>query len=183
MSMFDLTGKVALVTGGSMGLGLTFTDVLAEHGADLAITARSADLLEENAKGLRERHGRTVTCHAGDVTNENDVRRVVAETIEQHGRIDILVNNAGISDLRGLPSEWSDHETFRRVVDVARGEADLCASRPDARIAGTRCARAFNEPETGRRSPGTRDQRCIVRGAHDPAKQEFPILRADRCLL
>ena len=118
MSMFDLTGKVALVTGGSMGLGLTFTDVLAEHGADIAITARSAELLEENAKGLRERHGRTVTCHAGDVTNENDVRRVVAETIEQHGRIDILVNNAGISDLRGLPSEWSDHETFRRVVDV-----------------------------------------------------------------
>ena len=118
MSMFDLTGKVALVTGGSMGLGLTFSDTLAEAGADVALTARSAELLEENAAGLRQRHGRKVTTHAGDVTSVDDVQRVVAETLEQHGRIDILVNNAGISDLRGLPSEWSDHETFRKVVDV-----------------------------------------------------------------
>jgi len=118
MSMFDLSGKVALVTGGSMGLGLTFSDVLAEAGADVALTARSEELLEENAAGLRARHGRSVTTHAGDVTVVDDVRRVVAEVLEQHGRIDVLVNNAGISDLRGLPSEWSDHETFRRVVDV-----------------------------------------------------------------
>ena len=118
MSMFDLTGKVALVTGGSMGFGLTFSDVLAEAGADVALTARSAELLEANAVGLRQRHGRKVTTHAGDVTVVEDVQRVIAETLEQHGRIDILVNNAGISDLRGLPSEWSDHETFRKVVEV-----------------------------------------------------------------
>ena len=117
-SMFDMKGKVALVTGGSMGLGLTFCDVLAEAGAEISITARSAELLEENAVGLRARHGSKVTCHAGDVTVVEDVQRVIAETIEAHGRIDVLVNNAGISDLRGLPSEWSDHETFRRVVDV-----------------------------------------------------------------
>jgi len=49
MRMFDLTGKVALVTGGSMGLGLTFSDTLAAAGADVALTARSTDLLEENA--------------------------------------------------------------------------------------------------------------------------------------
>lgn len=118
MGMFDLTGKVALVTGGSMGLGLTFSDVLAENGAEVSLTARSAELLEENAKGLRERHGRKVSFNAGDVTNVDDVRRVVAQTIKEHGRIDILVNNAGITDLRGLASEHSDHETFRRVVDV-----------------------------------------------------------------
>ena len=118
LSMFDLTGKVALVTGGSMGLGLTFCDVLAEAGADLAITARSGELLEQNAANLRERYGCKVTCHPGDVTVVEDVQRIVGEAIEQHGHVDILVNNAGISDLRGLPSEWSDHETFRRVVDV-----------------------------------------------------------------
>ncbi len=118
LSMFDLTGKVALVTGGSMGLGLTFCDVLVEAGADLAITARSAELLEQNAAGLRQRYGRKVTCHPGDVTVVEDVQRVVSEAVDQHGHVDILVNNAGISDLRGLPSEWSDHETFRRVVDV-----------------------------------------------------------------
>jgi NAD(P)-dependent dehydrogenase (short-subunit alcohol dehydrogenase family) len=117
-ALFDLSGKVALVTGGSMGLGLTFSDTLAEAGAEVALTARSAELLEDNARGLRERHGRRVTCHAGDVTEVADVQRVIAETLDQHGRIDILVNNAGISDLRGLPSEHSDHETFRRIVDV-----------------------------------------------------------------
>lgn len=53
--MFDLTGRVALVTGGSMGLGLTFSDPLAAAGADVALTARSTDLLEENEAGLRER--------------------------------------------------------------------------------------------------------------------------------
>lgn len=118
MSMFDLSGKVALVTGGSMGLGLTFSDVLAQNGADVALTARSQELLEENASGLRARHGRKVTCHAGDVTNVDDVQRVIKDTLAAHGRIDILVNNAGITDLRGLPSEWSDHDTFRHVVDV-----------------------------------------------------------------
>ncbi len=118
LSMFDLSGKVALVTGGSMGFGVTFADVLAEAGADVALTARSADLLEHNAADLAQRHGRKVTAHPGDVTSVDDVRRVVAETLEQHGRIDILVNNAGISDLRGLPSEHCDHETFRRVVEV-----------------------------------------------------------------
>jgi NAD(P)-dependent dehydrogenase (short-subunit alcohol dehydrogenase family) len=116
--MFDLTGKVALVTGGSMGLGMTFADVLAENGAEVSLTARSAELLEDNAVGLRERHGVKVSCHPGDVTVVEDVQRVIAETIAEHGRIDILINNAGISDLRGLPSEWSDHETFRKVVDV-----------------------------------------------------------------
>src|SRR5436190_10846221 len=99
MSMFDLTGKVALVTGGSMGLGLTFSDVLAEAGAEVSLTARSLELLDEHAERLRERHGGKVSTHAGDVTVIEDVQRVVAETLEQHGRIDILVNNAGISDL------------------------------------------------------------------------------------
>ncbi len=118
LDMFDLTGKVALVTGASMGLGTTFADVLAEAGASVAVTARSADLLEDTATGLRDRHGANVTVHPGDVTVVEDVQRVVHDTIDAHGRLDVLVNNAGISDLRGLPSEWSDHETFRRVVDV-----------------------------------------------------------------
>jgi gluconate 5-dehydrogenase len=116
--MFDLSGKVALVTGGSMGLGLTFSDTLAEAGADIALTARTEDLLEQNAAGLRERHGRRVSVHPADVTDADAVADVVAAVAAEHGRIDILVNNAGISDLRGLPSEHSDHETFRREVEV-----------------------------------------------------------------
>jgi gluconate 5-dehydrogenase len=118
LDLFDLSGRVALVTGASMGFGVTFADALAEAGADVAITARTADLLEKNAADISARRGRTVTAHPGDVTVVEDVQRVVAETLEQHGRIDILVNNAGISDLRGHPSEWCDHETFRKVVEV-----------------------------------------------------------------
>jgi gluconate 5-dehydrogenase len=56
--------------------------------------------------------------HPADVTDADAVAGVVASVVAEHGRIDVLVNNAGISDLRGLPSEHSDHETFRRVVEV-----------------------------------------------------------------
>src|SRR4051794_14107882 len=85
--MFDLTGKVALVTGGSMGLGLTFSDTLAAAGADIALTARSTELLEGNASGLRERHGREVSIHTADVTDADAVAAVVADVLAAHGRI------------------------------------------------------------------------------------------------
>ncbi|HEX9260457.1 MAG TPA: glucose 1-dehydrogenase, partial [Acidimicrobiales bacterium] len=116
--LFDLSGKVALITGASMGFGETFAHVLARAGADVALTARSADLLEQNAAAVASETGRRATAHPGDVTDPEAVAKVVADTLDAHGRIDILVNNAGISDLRGLPSEHSDHETFRRVVEV-----------------------------------------------------------------
>jgi len=115
---FDLSGRVALITGGSMGFGEVFAHVLARAGADVALTARSEDLLEKNAAAISAETGRRATAHPGDVTDPDAVARVVADTLEAHGRIDILVNNAGISDLRGLPAEHSDHETFRRVVEV-----------------------------------------------------------------
>jgi NAD(P)-dependent dehydrogenase (short-subunit alcohol dehydrogenase family) len=115
--MFDLTGKVALVTGASYGLGVEFAKALADAGADLALTARSGDLLEVTRKTIEDM-GRTATAYTGDVANADDVERVVSSALADHGRIDILVNNAGISDLRGLPSEHSDDETWRRVIDV-----------------------------------------------------------------
>jgi gluconate 5-dehydrogenase len=115
--MFDLSGKVALVTGASYGLGVTFADALAEAGADLALTARSGDLLEQTAKQLSER-GRTVSWYTGDVTVESDVDTVVTSALEDHGHIDILVNNAGVSDLRGLPSEHFDDEMFMQILQV-----------------------------------------------------------------
>jgi len=92
----SLKGKVALVTGGSYGLGVVWATALAESGADIALTARSADLLGQVASGLADT-GREVSIHPGDVTVEADVERVVAEAIERHGHIDILVNNAGIN--------------------------------------------------------------------------------------
>ena len=113
----DLTGKVALITGGSYGLGLVWAEALAEAGASLALTARSKDLLEANAAAFAAR-GIKATAHPGDVTKEEDVRRVVADALAAHGHIDILVNNAGVTDSTGKPSENVTIEDFRHDVEV-----------------------------------------------------------------
>ncbi len=115
--MFDLRGKSVLVTGASYGLGEAFALAFAEAGADLILTARSADLLQSVADACRA-HGVSVTAEPGDVTIEDDVRRVVATGVAERGRIDVLVNNAGVADLRGLATEVYDTETFRRIVEV-----------------------------------------------------------------
>jgi NAD(P)-dependent dehydrogenase (short-subunit alcohol dehydrogenase family) len=114
----DLTGKTALITGGSYGLGVVWATALAEAGADLALTARSADLLDQVAAQLRADTGRTVTTHPGDVTSEEDVDRVVADVLKAHGHIDVLVNNAGVNEATGKSSEQTSTEHFRHAIDV-----------------------------------------------------------------
>ncbi len=118
MTGFDLSGKVALITGGSYGLGVVWATALAQAGADIALTARSGELLEQVAADLRSTTGRTVSTHTGDVTSEADVERVVAEAAKAHGHIDILVNNAGVSENTGKSSEQTTSEHFRHAVDV-----------------------------------------------------------------
>ena len=114
---FDVSGKVAVVTGASYGLGEVFALGLAEAGSDLVLAARSADLLEGVAERCRSL-GRTVTTVRCDVSSEDDVRHLVATAVAEHGRIDVLVNNAGVADLRGLGAEQFDTETFRQILDV-----------------------------------------------------------------
>jgi gluconate 5-dehydrogenase len=115
--MFDLTGKTALVTGGSYGLGVVFAHALADAGADIAVTARSTELLE-SVKADIEAKGRKASAHTGDVTVLDDVQRVVHAVIAEHGQIDVLVNNAGVSDTRGIASENVDADTFRKTIEV-----------------------------------------------------------------
>ena len=115
--MFDFKGKTVLVTGASYGLGEGFAHAFAEAGADLVLTARSADLLDGVADVCRSK-GATVTAVYGDVAVEADVTRVVAAGIEAHGRIDVLVNNAGVSDLRGVAPEQFDMETWNWIMSV-----------------------------------------------------------------
>ena len=116
--MFDLTGKTAIVTGGSYGLGVVWARALAEAGADIALTARSGQLLESVAKEIAGETGRRVTTHAGDVTVDADVARVVADAIAAHGKIDISINNAGINEGTGKSSEQTTSEHFRHAIDV-----------------------------------------------------------------
>ena len=94
--LFDLTGKVALVTGASRGLGQAMARGLAEAGADLVITSRHLAEVEQAAAALAS-SGRRVLPMEADVTRTAEVEAVVARTVAQLGGIDILVNNAGIN--------------------------------------------------------------------------------------
>lgn len=114
----DFTGKTVLITGASYGLGEGFAHGFAAAGASLVLTARSTELLESVAAACRELGSPLVTVVAGDVSDEADVRRVVAESVAAHGKIDCLINNAGISDLRGLAPEQFDTETWNRILSV-----------------------------------------------------------------
>jgi gluconate 5-dehydrogenase len=114
---FDVRGKVVVLTGASYGLGEIMAEALAQAGADLVLAARSAELLRAVADRCAGQ-GVAATAVVADVARQEDVARIVATAIENHGRVDVLVNNAGISDLRGLPAESFDLETFQRIIDI-----------------------------------------------------------------
>ncbi len=102
--LFDLSGQVALVTGGSRGLGLQIAEALGEAGAKVMLTSRKGADLEAACAHLAER-GIDARWIAADAANAEDAQRVVAETLERLGAIDILINNAGAA--WGAPAE--DH--------------------------------------------------------------------------
>jgi NAD(P)-dependent dehydrogenase (short-subunit alcohol dehydrogenase family) len=96
-SLFSLEGKTAMVTGASKGIGEGVALTLAEHGANVALAARSAGLLEGVARRA-EAFGRTTLVVPTDVTRTDAIAALVSRTVETFGRIDILVNNAGAGD-------------------------------------------------------------------------------------
>jgi NAD(P)-dependent dehydrogenase (short-subunit alcohol dehydrogenase family) len=91
---FDLTGRIALITGAGRGIGTAISSALAEAGADLALASRTTEELDAIAGPIRA-DGHSASSHRLDVTDRADVHRVVAEVLAAHGKIDILVNNAG----------------------------------------------------------------------------------------
>ncbi len=93
---FSVEGKVAIVTGSGRGIGKAIALVLAEAGADVTVTARTAEQVEQTAAEIR-RLGRKALVMPMDVTNEDQVNEVAARTVAELGRIDILINNAGMS--------------------------------------------------------------------------------------
>lgn len=93
--MFNLTGRMALVTGGSKGLGLAMARGLAEAGADLAICSRNETELTAARDAIAAATGRRVEAIVADMTRRADVRRLADESARRLGKIDILVNNAG----------------------------------------------------------------------------------------
>jgi len=111
-SLFDLTGKVALVTGASRGLGQYFARALARAGADLAMTSRDKSALSGFAIEIG-RLGRHVFCAELDVRDHTSIQQAIAAIEEHFGKIDILVNNAGCNIRKpALEVSWDDWNTI-----------------------------------------------------------------------
>jgi NAD(P)-dependent dehydrogenase (short-subunit alcohol dehydrogenase family) len=113
---FRLDGKIALVTGGARGLGLTMATALAEAGADVALSGRTASTLDESSKALASSSGRRVKGFTADVTSSADIDRLVKSIEDSLGPIDILINNAGVN-IRGTVDQLSEAD-WDSVIDT-----------------------------------------------------------------
>ncbi len=133
--MFDLKGRVAIVTGGNGGIGLGMARGLARAGARVVVAARNEAKSKDAVKEL-EALGPGARAVATDVTDEAAVRRMVKATLDAYGRLDVLVNNAG-TNIRKPPHEVSLAE-WRHVLDTNLTSAYLCshAAYPAMKAAG-----------------------------------------------
>ncbi|MBM3335135.1 SDR family NAD(P)-dependent oxidoreductase, partial [Candidatus Sumerlaeota bacterium] len=122
--LFDLSGKVAIVTGASRGLGQYFARALAGAGADLVITSRQVESLTAFKQEI-EALGRKALPVCLDVTSPADIENMAHAAIEEYGKIDILVNNAGLN-IRGpsVDFRWEDWDT---VLDTNLKGSFFCA--------------------------------------------------------
>ncbi|XP_060567592.1 3-oxoacyl-[acyl-carrier-protein] reductase FabG-like isoform X2 [Ruditapes philippinarum] len=111
-----LDGKVALITGASSGIGAGTAHMFAKLGARLALTGRNEDNLNKHGDECEKLGGNKVLCLPGDLTIEEDVKRIVNEAVKHYGRLDILVNNAGIGELGTI--ENTSLEQFDWIMNI-----------------------------------------------------------------
>ncbi len=123
-NLFNLEGKVALITGGNGGIGLGIAKGFAVSGADLAIAGRNKNKTAEAVAGLSDENSTLLGLEV-DVSDEKSVEKMVEDTLNKFGKIDILVNNAGIG-IRNLPHEYN-LEDWNKVIDINLTGAFLCS--------------------------------------------------------
>ncbi|HEX5327144.1 MAG TPA: glucose 1-dehydrogenase [Acetobacteraceae bacterium] len=135
MKLFDLKGRVAIVTGGNGGIGLGMAQGLASCGADVVLAGRNQAKAEAALAALKQHGGRTAFV-AADIVHAAACRKLVSETLAQFGRLDILVNNAGTS-VRKMPQDYTEAE-WHHVLDTNLTGAFLCsqAAYPAMKQAG-----------------------------------------------
>jgi NAD(P)-dependent dehydrogenase (short-subunit alcohol dehydrogenase family) len=150
---FSLEGKVALVTGGSKGIGRAIALAFAEHGCDVAIAARGAEALERTRREIEER-GRRALAVSVDLSQPRGVEQLQARVLQELGPVDVLVNNAGTGEAGGLATLSREH--FDRVIDLNLWAplqlAQLCYPRMKERGGGVVINIASNDglrPEPG----------------------------------
>lgn len=122
--LFDLTGRVAIITGGSIGLGRQMAEGLAEMGANLVLCARKAERCEQAAEELKQLGIKAISI-ACDVRSQASIQELVDAAISHFGKVDILINNAGVS--WGAPAEEMRLEDWNRVIETNLTGSFLCA--------------------------------------------------------
>ena len=116
LKQFDLTGKAAIVTGGSKGLGQAMAAGLASAGADVLLTSRNEAEVQEAAESIASDYGHRAVGMVADVTAEEQTEAMAQRALDEFGRIDILINNAGIN-IRG-PIDELTYEQFQEVERI-----------------------------------------------------------------
>ena len=120
---FSLEGKVALVTGAAYGIGFAIAEAYAQAGAKIAFNCRSQHHMDQALADYKAK-GIDAKGYICDVTNEEDVKKMVADIEKELGTIDILVNNAGI--IKRIPMTEMSVEDFRQVIDIDLNARSSC---------------------------------------------------------
>ena len=136
MNLFDLKGRVAIVTGGNGGIGLGIARGLASIGGDIVIAARNPSKTAKAAQGIRKDYGVKVLELTVDVRREDQVESMVERTLDSQGRVDVLVNNAGMN-IRKMPQDLASSE-YDEILETNLRSAFLCSKAvyPAMRKAG-----------------------------------------------
>ncbi|MFN0147477.1 MAG: SDR family NAD(P)-dependent oxidoreductase [Dehalococcoidia bacterium] len=127
--LFKLDGKTALVTGASSGIGVALARGLARAGADVVVTARRQEMIDQTAAMARE-YGVRASAIAADITDEAQFEAMVAQVVAEYGHLDIMVNNAGFTDRTALRHDQNAMKRFRAIVEL-----DLLATMNGCRLA------------------------------------------------
>ena len=123
---FDLTGKVALITGASYGIGMAIAKAMAANGATIVFNDIKQELVDRGLAAYKAAGIENVKGYVCDVTNENQVAELVKTIHEEVGQIDILVNNAGI--IKRIPMHEMKRAEFQQVIDIDLVGPFICSS-------------------------------------------------------
>src|ERR1700744_5288627 len=115
MELFDLTGKVAVITGSSRGIGKAMAERMADHGAKVVISSRKAGPCEEGAAPINEKHPGAAIAVPANISSKDDLQRLVDETRKAFGRIDVLVCNAASNPYYGSQLDITD-DAFNKIL-------------------------------------------------------------------